>query len=214
MHTILATLYFGYLFFAVTTASTARFLVMRRYYITASTILGLLIAVTGIAYGSLHILALGVMTFAGKAILIPVLMDRLHGVGNTPRIAMRIRPSLTRLIAIVMVVVVSVMILNFPSHVYQGVDARYLVVAFSAISIALLALLNAKSTYSQLFGVLMMENGFSLLIFTLGLELHLFIELGLLMTALLVWYVMHILSAKLTTVFGEESVDSLNELSE
>jgi hydrogenase-4 membrane subunit HyfE len=170
--------------------------------------------VTGVAYDSLHILALGVMTLVGKSILIPVLMDRFHGAGNTPRIAMRIRPSLTRMLSVVLVVAVSVMVVNFPSYTYHGVDPRYIVVAFSSIAIALLALLNAKSTYSQLFGVLMMENGFSLLIFTLGLELHLFIELGLLMTALLVWYVMHKLSAKLTSVFGEESVDNLNELSE
>jgi len=192
-----------------------RFGVALRSYILASTTLGLLILILGYRESSLHLLALGLLTLIFKVLLIPTFMQYFFSLsGVRPQIGSRSKPTLTRFISFIIILFVSITLVFFGNGHFLNHNLLITIAAFASVGIASLSLVFAKSTYGQLFGILMIENAFSLLILALGVQFHLSIEFWLLCTALVAWMIMHILSDRIRAVFGVETVSTLNELSE
>jgi hydrogenase-4 membrane subunit HyfE len=215
METLFGILSFGYIFFAIATASTMRFWVMRRNYVWASSILAALILVSGYSMSSRHLIMLGLFTFFCKSLLIPLIMKSLLSSKDaTPKIISRLKPTLMRQSALFIIVATGAALIFIPGGHFLNDHLPTSIIAFASIGIAVLSLGNAKSTYGQLFGVLMIENAFSLLILALGIEFHIFIEIGLLTIALMAWFIMHMVSDRISMVFGGETIAQLNELSE
>lgn len=213
--TLFGILSFGYLFFAIATASTQRFWVTRRYYAWSSAVLALFIFATGLLSRSASMIILGLFTFFSKSLLIPLAMTiLLSSRGAIPKLSSMFRPTMIRFLSLIIVVIASIAVVYLPGSELSRIELFSNVVALAAVGIAVLSLGAAKSTYGQLFGVLMIENAFALLILTLGIEFQLLIELGLLAIALIAWYIMHILSDRIRYVFGDEAIDQLSELSE
>jgi hydrogenase-4 component E len=170
----------------------------------------------GVATGSPHLLIGGVLTFASRGVAVPLILGWIlrQSPVRTER-SPYLGPRSSLVVAIVIVFATAVTIDgSVISHALGGsLDApRVLPVAVAEVLTGLLVAMTRRKGLSIVVGLLVFENGISLIAFSLTYGMPLVIELGVAFDLLMATTVIWVYTRRMLRTHGSLSTDNLRNL--
>jgi len=166
----------------------------------------------GLSLGLGHLVLAGVLAFGAKVLVYPLILRALLRASSVtierhPYVGPRL--SLIAAIAIVFAASAATAGLDLPTSLGGG---RALPAAIAAMLTGLFLMMSRRKVLSLLIGLLVFENGLSLVAFSLTFGMPLVVELGILFDLLIVVIVGWVYARRMLRVMGTLSTDELRSL--
>jgi len=187
-----------------------------RFFIVQSVFLAASALLIGIGRGSIHLLALGVITILAKAIAIPwVLRRMLPGeLYERREINQVINIPTSLLIALMLAIAAEFFLSPVTGTSTDPVVRTNLPIGLAGILIGAYTLIARREAIPQLIGILAMENGAFFTGIALAPDLPLIAELAIAIDVILIAVVIGVLTRNITQTMGTTDVAAMSELRE
>ena len=168
--------------------------------------------IVGISTGTSHLIVGGLLTFATKAVAVPLILGRiLHQSPVRTERHPYLHPRISLIVAILIVFVTTAAIDG--AALGRSLDApRALPAAVAEVLTGLLIVMTRRKSLSIVVGLLVFENGLALTAFSLTYGMPLVIELGIAFDLLVAIIVVWIYARRMLVTFGSLSTDELRNL--
>lgn len=203
-------------FFVILLFGRARSSIMLRYYALSS------LAIAGIAYGlslvfeeeKFHLWLFAIVTIIIKTFLIPFVVryaQRKHkDMISSPSF---LRPASSYFIAVVILVVTFFIFKHTPIVGLVEFDTL-LYASIAMIGLGLATMIVHRNIFSQILGLLIMENGLTIFTLVTVRSLPLLIELGIFVIIVVSAFILSILSSRIREFHGSTDTEKLRDLKE
>ena len=183
------------------------------WLVAAQSAFGAVAAVgVGVALGLWHLVLAGLLAFGAKVVIYPlVLRAMLRASTVTVERRPYVGPRWSLLIAIVIIFAAGSATSGLALPASLGGE-RALPAGIAAMLTGLFLVMGRRKTLSLLIGLLVFENGLSLVAFALTYGMPLVVELGILFDLLIVVVVGWVYSRRMLATFGSLSTDHLRSL--
>jgi len=167
----------------------------------------------GLHEGDPALLGIGVVVFALRAVVLPMLLARAVGSEDaerresTPLVNTTSSLLITAGLTVLAYAVTRPIIALDPSPAIRTVPS-----AFAVILIAIFVMVSRRRALSQAVGFLMLDNGVTATAFLLTSGVPLIVELGASMDVLFAVFVLGLLTGHMRRTFGGTDLDQLREL--
>jgi len=175
--------------------------------------LGALVAVLGVREGSAELLGVAGIVLALKVVVLPGMLSRAvarHGAAlreETPLIN-----TTASLLALSLLTMLAFLV-SRPLLVLGNDPAIAAVpIGVALVLYGFLVLATRRHAFSQLIGFLVLDNGIGTVAFLTAGGVPLVVELGASLDVLLVVLILQVLTARISTEFGDADLDDLTEL--
>lgn len=199
---------------AIRAAGAFRFHALTRAYGASSLALALVAAGLGAARHEPRLYLIAGVSILLKAVVIPLVLTRAaERAGMNMRLPAFIRPATTYMIVMVLVALVAFAASRSPFA--AGADPEYLlIVGVAMVAVGLSMTIMRRDLLSQVMGFLVMENGVAAFSYAVIRDLPFLVELGILMTLTVGVVLMGTLSGRVRGLYGNESTETLRELTD
>lgn len=187
-----------------------RFFIVQSLFLAASALL------IGIGRGSIHLLALGVITILAKAIAIPWVLRRMlpGDLYERREINQVINIPTSLLIALMLAIAAEFLLSPVTGTTTDPVVRTNLPIGLAGILIGAYSLIARREAIPQLIGILAMENGAFFAGIALAPDLPLIAELAIAIDVILIAVVIGVLTRNITQTIGTTDVAAMSELRE
>ena len=187
-----------------------RFFIVQSLFLAASALL------IGIGRGSIHLLALGVITILAKAIAIPWVLRRMlpGDLYERREINQVINIPTSLLIALMLAIAAEFLLSPVTAAATDPVVRTNLPIGLAGILIGAYSLIARREAIPQLIGILAMENGAFFAGIALAPDLPLIAELAIAIDVILIAVVIGVLTRNITQTIGTTDVAAMSELRE
>lgn len=187
-----------------------RFFIVQSLFLAASALL------IGIGRGSIHLLALGVITILAKAIAIPWVLRRMlpGDLYERREINQVINIPTSLLIALMLAIAAEFLLSPVTGTTTDPVVRTNLPIGLAGILIGAYSLIARREALPQLIGILAMENGAFFAGIALAPDLPLIAELAIAIDVILIAVVIGVLTRNITQTIGTTDVAAMSELRE
>ena len=187
-----------------------RFFIVQSLFLAASALL------IGIGRGSIHLLALGVITILAKAIAIPWVLRRMlpGDLYERREINQVINIPTSLLIALMLAIAAEFLLSPVTAAATDPVVRTNLPIGLAGILIGAYSLIARREALPQLIGILAMENGAFFAGIALAPDLPLIAELAIAIDVILIAVVIGVLTRNITQTIGTTDVAAMSELRE
>ena len=183
------------------------------WLVAVQSALGALAAIgVGVSLGLGHLIVAGFLAMGAKAVVYPLV---LRAMLRSSPVAVELHPyvgqrwSLVIALGIILAAGTGTSDMELPSSL---AGERALPAAIAAMLTGLFLMMSRRKALSLLIGLLVFENGLSLVAFALTYGMPLVVELGILFDLLIVIVVGWVYARRMLRVFGSLSTDNLRNL--
>jgi hydrogenase-4 component E len=187
-----------------------------RFFIVQSVFLAASALLIGIGRGSIHLLALGLITILAKAAAIPWVLRRMlpGDVYERREINQVINIPTSLLIALLLVIAAEFFLSPVTGASTDPVVHTNLPIGLAGILIGAYTLIARRQAIPQLIGILAMENGAFFAGIAIAPDLPLIAELAIAIDVILIAIVIGVLTRNITQTIGTTDVAAMSELRE
>jgi hydrogenase-4 component E len=187
-----------------------------RFFIVQSAFLAAASLLIGIGRGSIHLLALGVITILAKVIAIPWVLRRMlpDDLYERREINQVINIPTSLLLALLLAIAAEFILSPLTATTTDPVVRVNLPIGLAGILIGAYTLVARREAIPQLIGILAMENGAFFAGIAIAPDLPLIAELAIAIDVILIAVVIGVLTRNITQTIGTTEVAAMRELRE
>jgi hydrogenase-4 component E len=187
-----------------------------RFFIVQSAFLAASALLIGIGRGSIHLLALGIITILTKVIAIPWVLRRMlpGNLYERREINQVINIPTSLLIALLLVIAAEFLLSPLLAISADPLVHVNLPIGLAGILIGAYTLIARREAIPQLIGILAMENGAFFAGIAVAPDLPLIAELAIAIDVILIAVVIGVLTRNITQTIGSSEVAAMSELRE
>ncbi|MEI2811635.1 MAG: hypothetical protein V9F00_15985 [Nocardioides sp.] len=158
-----------------------------------------------------ELFAIAVLTLVVKVAVIPTLLSRVATTGEADETAPVINPTTGMLLAAALTTLAYLVTrsLSLPAG---AATANAVPVGISVVLIGFLVLITRRQTLTQAVGFVMIDNGIAATALLAAGGLPVVVELGVLIDAVLIVFILIVLSGRIRTQLGSTDLSALREL--
>ncbi|TBW40327.1 hydrogenase 4 membrane subunit [Siculibacillus lacustris] len=182
------------------------------YALQSLVLVGVFVTLAG-TVGSHELYAWAATSFVTKVVLVPVMMVRMFGRLDDPKLGSgeRISPAVSVLLAAVVVVLCFAVVSGVALPAVAAIKPA-LAVSLAHFFLGLAAIVTQRNILKQVFGYCLMENGSHLTLALLAAKAPELVEVGIATDAVFAVVIMAVLATQIHRTFGTLDADQLTTL--
>ncbi|MBI5194881.1 MAG: hydrogenase [Nitrospirae bacterium] len=176
-----------------------------------SWLLSLLIAITALMVGEIHLYIASAVTLLSKGLLIPVFLRKIV---KQMKVTHDVEPYISNALSLTISgILVAVVYASLREGIFvTGFSRNVLQISIAVILIGLFIMITRRKAVIQVIGLLFMENGLFLAGFSLTFGMPTIIELGVLFDMLMGVIILGIFAVQIKKAFSSSDLDKLTVL--
>lgn len=189
-----------------------------RYYALSS------LAIAGIAWSliplvpkeeAMHLWIFAIFTIVTKTFMVPYVVNRIgHVKKSLTNLPSFLRPGKSYFLAIILLVITYFALKKIPVINLMEWNAVLFYTSFALIVLGIALMIIKRNIYSEIVGLLVVENGIAVFVLATVGSLPLMIEFGIFSVTVATAYILALLSAQISELHGSSDTDDLRELIE
>lgn len=183
-----------------------------RLFALQSLLLAAIAAAIGYVYGAWHVYVVALLTFIGKVVFLPWLLERLV---RRMKIEQEVRPFVNMPASMLLCGALTVLayVVARPFTSLERLGSNTLAIAIALLLTGFFLMINRRKAITQVLALLTMENGVMLAAIALtSYGMPLVVELGIFFDVVIAVMVLGILVFRIRETFASMDVSKLNEL--